>query len=111
MDCRWTRRAGVSTQLVVLYSAGFFMVAIPGPVITALQDVVQSALRSASTGATVTCNNPAGMALGPLVIGVLSDTLGLRQALLIVSFVPLLAMAAFLLAVPMYQHALRDGVV
>ena len=50
-------------------------------------------------------------ALGPLVIGVLSDTLGLRQALLIVSFVPLLAMAAFFLAVPIYQHALRDGAV
>lgn len=85
-------------QLVLLYASAFLMIAILTPVITALQDMVPQSLSSASTGAMVMCNNLFGMALGPLVLGMLSDQFGLQQGLLIISFVPFMAMLAFLVA-------------
>lgn len=96
-------------QLACLYSAAFFMVAILSPVITVMQDVVPPSMHASSTGAMVTCNNLFGMALGPLVLGVLSDALGLQQALLIVAFVPLLAAFVFMAAAPKYRQALENG--
>lgn len=91
-------------QQVLLALGNFVMVALISPVITVIQEVVPPAMRSTSTGAMVTCNNLFGMALGPLVLGALSDKFDLATAMLLVSFMPILAAAAFFVAVPLYAR-------
>jgi MFS family permease len=52
----------------------------------------------------VTATNLLGMALGPLISGALSDRFDLQTALLIVSFVPLLAAACYTAAGLLYSR-------
>lgn len=99
-------------QLALMYAGAFVMVAILSPVITVIQELVPPAMRSTSTGAMVTCNNLFGMALGPLVLGIVSDQTNLATAMLLISFVPLLAALAFFKAIPMVAReldAMRPG--
>jgi len=74
------------------------MVGVLSPVITLLQDAVHPSMHGSSSGAMVLCNNLFGMALGPLVLGALSDQTNLAHGLLIISFVPFLAAIAYLVS-------------
>ena len=88
----------------MLVLGDFVIVALISPVITVIQELVPPAMRTTSTGAMVTCNNLFGMALGPLVLGALSDRFDLPTAMLLVSFAPILAAAAFFGAVTLYDR-------
>lgn len=87
-----------TTQLLCLYTGALLMVGVLSPVITLLQDAVNPSLHATSSGAMVLCNNLFGMALGPLVLGALSDQTNLAHGLLIISFVPLVAAGSYAIA-------------
>lgn len=87
-----------AVQLIFLYSGAMLMVGVLSPVITQLQDSVEASMHGTSSGAMVLCNNLFGMALGPIVLGVLSDQTNLAYGLQIISLVPFGAAISYIAA-------------
>lgn len=91
-------------QMACICAGGFFMLAVLGPVLAALMDMVHPGMRTSTLGILVLVQNLLGMALGPLVTGVLSDRYELQTALLIISFAPLLSVLGFVLVARRYEQ-------
>jgi MFS family permease len=85
-------------QSALIYGGAFFMVAVLGPVMSAVMDLVHPGMRTSAMGAMITTTNLFGMALGPTAAGMLADRYDLQTALLIVSFMPLLGAAGYFVA-------------
>lgn len=68
-------------QTLLLYFGGFWIVAFVGPVVNLLQDQVPRTMAVSALGIWVTLNNVLGMALGPVLTGILSDQSDLGHAL------------------------------
>lgn len=99
-------------QMSLLFVGAFFMAAILGPCYAVIHDLVHPGMTGMAIGLFVLGNNILGMALGPIIGGVLADKFELNTALLIVSAVPLSSALAFLIASFRYDKAvevLNDG--
>jgi MFS family permease len=86
---------------VFLLTGMFISMFIPGA-ITVTQDVVHPGLRTTSRSINVVIQHLLGSALGPLIVGVLSDKIGLDKALLILPIFYLAGGTLFLLGSSYY---------
>jgi len=91
-------------QQALLYGGAFFMMGVIGPVIAAIQNLVHPGMRSTAAGSTALTTNLFGMALGPIVAGIVSDRTDLQSALMFISAAPLVAALAYMAASFMYAR-------
>jgi len=75
-----------------------------GVVLSAVIDVTHPALRATAIATVAMVSNLIGLAPGPYVVGVLSDSIGLKSALTVVPVAGLFASACFLLAARNYER-------
>lgn len=93
-------------QLALMFVGAFFMVAILGPCYVVIHDLVHPGMTGMAIGVFILANNVLGMALGPLIGGMLADRFQLSTALLMVSAVPLISASTFFLASTRYDKAI-----
>jgi len=99
-----TARSG-PIQLVWLVLAAMSMTGIVGPVTAAIVEVVPAFARATAAAVLAATQNLFGLALGPVLIGMLSDRHGLAAAL---TAVPVVCCAAGLLFVAAARTYARD---
>ena len=92
-------------QTGLLYGGAFFMGAILGPCYAVIHDLVHPGMTGMAIGIFVLGNNLLGMALGPVLGGLLADHFQLSTALLMISSVPLISALAFYVAAQHYDGA------
>jgi MFS family permease len=85
---------------VIMYTAGGFAVT---------QDVVHPGLRSTSYAINVIFQHLLGSALGPLVVGALSDAYGLDKALMLVPIVTIIGAILFFIGSFYYKNDLDNS--
>jgi MFS transporter, Spinster family, sphingosine-1-phosphate transporter len=90
----WTPPGETQFKLVLL--GGFFMTCTVGVVAGVAMDVIHPGVRSTGAAVLSLFQNLFGLAVGPFLVGVLSDQWGLQQALAMVPCFSLLAAAAFI---------------
>ncbi|MFA5078326.1 MAG: MFS transporter [Dehalococcoidia bacterium] len=96
-----------SLQYGLLLGMGLFIIMFSPGAIAVTQDVVHPGLRSTSLSINIVFQHLLGSALGPLVVGALSDTYGLDRALL---FLPAtLLMAAILFFIGSFSYEKDAG--
>jgi MFS family permease len=79
------------------------MTCTAGPVSAIVIDVVHPGVRATGCSVLSLVQNLFGLALGPFISGVLSDSIGLEAALSIIPAFSLLAAACFLMAARSYE--------
>lgn len=94
-------------QLVLLGIGAFFSGGSAGPTVAMVANLTHPSVRASAFGTLTLANSLLGLALGPFVVGVLADHLGLQNALRITPVVSVLAIAALLLGRRMYPIGLR----
>jgi len=98
------------TAFTLIAVGGFVMTCTVGPAAAVVLDVVDPALRATGASVLSIFQNLFGLAVGPLLAGVLSDHWGLATALSVVPAFSLLAAASFLMASGSYEGELaQDG--
>jgi predicted MFS family arabinose efflux permease len=95
-----------ATQFRLILLGGFLMTCTVGVVAAVVIDVVHPAMRSTGAAVLSLFQNLFGMAIGPLLAGVLSDQWGLQQAMTVIPSFGLLSALAFLLASRSYPREL-----
>ena len=98
--------AGVG-QLVLLGIGAFFAAGSSGPAAAMVARLTHTSIRASAMGTLTVANNLLGLALGPIVVGVLADRLGLHAALQIAPLAYVGAIAALLLGRRRYPAGLR----
>lgn len=94
-------------QLLVILVAAFTITAPFGVVASVSVDVVHPALRATAMSMAAVAQNLFGFAVGPLVVGAVSDTYGLRAALAVIPLFCGFAAAFFWFASRHYDRDLR----
>ncbi|MEU8619151.1 MFS transporter [Streptomyces sp. NPDC048623] len=94
-------------QLVLIVAGAFAVTAAVGPVPAVVMDVVHPKLRATALGMVTLIQNLFGLAVGPLLTGWLSDTLGIAAALALMSLFCAGAAAALWTASRSYESELR----
>lgn len=99
-------------QFKLILLGGLFMTCTVGVVSGVVIDVIHPGVRSTGSAVLALFQNLFGLAVGPFLVGVLSDAWGLQQALSVVPLFSLLAAGGFLLAARSYESdvARVDGV-
>jgi MFS family permease len=93
----------VPSQFALIAFGGFLMTCTVGPVSAVVIDVVHPGVRATGASVLALFQNLFGLAAGPFITGVLSDTLGLQTALTIIPAFGLLAAIFFLMAARSYE--------
>jgi MFS family permease len=97
-------------QMALILVGGFTMTCSVGPVSAIVIDVVHPGVRATGASVLALFQNLFGLAAGPVVAGLLSDSWGLQTALAVTPLFALPAAAAFLLAARTYEaDAARAG--
>jgi len=91
------------TQFTLIALGGFLMTCTVGPVSAVVIDVVHPGVRATGASVLAVFQNLFGLAAGPFITGMLSDTLGLKAALTVIPGCGLLAALFFLLAARSYE--------
>ena len=91
-------------QFALIILGGLLMVCHVGPASAAVIDVTHPGVRSTGASVLALFQNLFGLALGPLIAGILSDSIGLEAALTITPLASLIAAFAFLRAATTYQE-------
>lgn len=94
-------------QLVLLGIGAFFSGGSAGPTVAMVANLTHASVRASAFGTLTLANSLLGLALGPFVVGVLADHLGLWDALRVTPVVSVLAVAALLLGRRVYPLGLR----
>ncbi|MFC9664779.1 MFS transporter [Nocardia sp. NPDC127606] len=94
-------------QLILLGIGAFFSGGSAGPTVAMVANLTHPSVRASAFGTLTLANSLLGLALGPFVVGVLADHLGLQHALRVTPVVSVLAIAALLLGRRMYPIGLR----
>ncbi len=81
------------------------MLGILGASFTAIQGIVAPGMWGMAIGLYLLINNLVGVALGPLLAGVLSDHFSLQRAMQIFSWVPFFSAFAYFMAARCYEQA------
>ncbi len=92
------------TQFALIAFGGSLMTCTVGPVAAVVIDVTHPGVRSTGCSLLSIVQNLFGQALGPLISGALSDSIGLEPALAIIPVFSLFAAAALLLAARTYDQ-------
>jgi len=91
-------------QMVLLFVGTLVAGGHAGVAVSAVVDVTHPGLRATAIATVALFNNLLGLAPGPYVVGVLSDSIGLKSALTIVPVAGLFASACFMLAAGSYER-------
>ena len=91
-------------QMVLLFAGTLVAGAHPGIAVSAVVDVTHPSLRATAIATVALFGNLLGLAPGPYIVGVLSDSIGLKAALTIVPVAGLFASICFLLAAGSYRR-------
>jgi sugar phosphate permease len=94
------------TQYIMLLMLGVTVIMFAPGAVAVTQDVVHPGLRATSIGVCIVIQHLLGSALGPLVIGAVSDSIGLDKAMLILP--GFLALAAILFFIGSFTY-IRDA--
>ena len=71
-------------------------------------DVIHPGMRSTGGAVLALSQNLLGFAVGPFLVGVMSDKLGLQQAMEVIPVFSILAAAFFIVAMRYYDHDVRQ---
>jgi len=91
------------TQFALIGLGGFLMTCSVGPVSAIVIDVIHPGVRATGASVLALFQNLFGLAAGPFIVGVLSDSLGLTQAMTLIPLFGTLAAGFFLLASRSYE--------
>ena len=94
------------TQFILLLLGGFWFQAFQGAVFSGILELVNPGLRATAVSFLIFFQNLAGMALGPVVAGALSDKYGIATALTMMSTLPALSMVLFFVCIFFYKYDL-----
>jgi MFS family permease len=92
-----------ASQFGIIVFGGFLATCTVGPAAAIVLDVIHPGVRSTGASVLSLFQNLFGLAIGPLVGGVLSDAFGLDNALTLTPLACIIAAAAFLMARGGYQ--------
>ncbi|WP_433203522.1 MFS transporter [Nocardia sp. CA-107356] len=93
-------------QFALLGAGAFVCAGSSGPMTALVADLTHPSVRASAFGAAILANNLLGIALGPMVVGILADRFGLATALRLTPLVYLGALAALLLGRRLYPAGL-----
>ncbi len=94
-------------QLALIGIGSFFAAGSSGPTAALVAGLTHHSVRASAMGTLTIANSLLGLALGPFVVGVLADHLGLRTALTLAPLVYLVAIIAFVLGRRLHSTGLR----
>ncbi|MFH9070527.1 MFS transporter [Streptomyces alboflavus] len=95
-----------AAQFALVLAAGLPLAAAIGTTPGAVVDVVRPSVRATALGMVVLVQNLLGLAVGPVLTGLLSDAFGLQTALAVIPLFCLAAAAAFWLGSRTYENDL-----
>jgi len=95
---------GGAAQIRLVLLGGFFMTCTVGVVSGIVIDVIHPGVRSTGSAVLSLFQNLFGLAIGPFLVGVLSDAWGLQQAMAVVPAFSVLAALFFMAAYRCYDH-------
>ena len=104
-----TQASGLTmqAQFALIIVGGLLMACTPGAASALVIDVVHPGMRATGSSVLGLTQNLLGLAVGPFVVGLLSDAYDLNTALAIVPAFSLLSAALFLLAARSYEPDLQ----
>lgn len=94
-------------QLILLGIGAFFSAGCSGPTAAMVASLTHESVRSSALGTLTIANNVLGLALGPFVIGILADRLGLLESLQLAPLFYVAAIAALLVGKRVYPAGMR----
>ena len=97
----------LSTQFALIAVGGFMMTCTVGPVSAIVMDVIHPGVRATGASVLSLFQNLFGLAAGPFITGMLSDSIGLQSALTVIPAFGVLAAFFFLLAARSYEPDLQ----
>jgi MFS family permease len=95
-------------QYALILAGGFLMTCSAGPASAMVIDVVHPGVRATGASVLALIQNLFGLAVGPFLTGLLSDALGLNEALMLMPVFALLSAGFFLLAARTYESDMRN---
>jgi MFS family permease len=98
-----------AAQFALIALGGFLMTCTVGPAAAIVIDVTHPGVRSTGASVLSLFQNLFGLALGPVVAGLLSDALGLETAMAIMPAFGLIAIGALLMASRSYAGDIHDA--
>ncbi|ALG86814.1 multidrug DMT transporter permease [Gordonia phthalatica] len=96
-----------AAQLTLLAIGAFFAAGTSGPTAAMVAGLTHESVRSSALGTLTVANNLLGLALGPFVIGVLADHLGLMDSLALAPLFYVGAIVALLVGYRVFPAGLR----
>lgn len=96
-----------TAQLVLIGIGAFFSAGSSGPTAAMVANLTHTSIRASAMGTLTVANNLLGLALGPFVVGILADHLGLLEALRLSPLVYIAAVAALVIGKRSYPAGLR----
>lgn len=97
-----------AAQMKMILLGGFFMTCTVGVVSGVVIDVIHPGVRSTGSAVLALFQNLFGLAIGPFLVGALSDLWGLQQALALIPFASALAAVFFVVASRSYDKDAAD---
>ncbi|MFI6309927.1 MFS transporter [Nocardia fusca] len=94
-------------QLILIGIGAFFSGGSSGPTAAMVANLTHPSVRASAFGTLTLANSLLGLALGPFVVGVLADHIGLTNALRLAPLPYLFAIAAFVVGKRVYPAGLR----
>ncbi|HEY5852471.1 MAG TPA: MFS transporter [Aldersonia sp.] len=94
-------------QLTLIGVGAFFSAGSSGPMAAIVANLTHPSVRASAMGTATVANNLLGLALGPFVVGILADHIGLRAALQLSPLVYLAAIVALVVGKHLYPAGLR----
>lgn len=96
-----------AAQLILIGIGAFFAAGSSGPTAAMVARLTHPSVRASAMGTLTVANNLLGLALGPFVVGVLADRIGLAGALGLAPLVYIAAIAALVVGRRLYPAGLR----
>ncbi|OTG91190.1 MFS transporter [Acinetobacter sp. ANC 3832] len=93
-----------STQLVVICLGVFIVIGTNGPSMAMVANLTHNSVHSSAFATLTLANNLLGLALGPLVVGKVSDAIGLHNAFQLMPLVSIASAAVFFYAKSHYNR-------
>ncbi len=94
-------------QILLLCIGAFFSAGSSGPTAAMVANLTHESIRASAMGSLTVANNLLGLALGPFVVGVLADHLGLVQSMSLAPLVYIPAIIALIIGRRLHPAGLR----
>ena len=86
-----------AAQLILIGLGAFFAAGSSGPIAAMVANLSHPSVRASAMGTLTVANNLLGLALGPFVVGVLADHIGLGRAMTVTPLIYVVAIVALVL--------------